>query len=336
MGTLDEGLALTILRNFQLAKLDREMQWQEELQARLSKPPVWSWTPGTFVFPEGLCCYCGGVMRSPAIWRAESLQFYGSWKVVSNGDGTGYFEFDGSHPHVIAGSICMGSETRRASSAADALFLAFNPLSSYFGAQEQPDGAVWDTNTRIKAWLADRFDHRCGFRTKKQRTITGIDNRHVVAAVDGCHCQHCRGHRGEVRCSREGCGEWYDPRRGHGQFTCTICNRHGNVHFCYQHKHELVTCVTCSESQDLFDVATGERIPDEIRFIESCPRCDRPVCHYCLNETADHVDSDECEESRNLGTDSDGECDHHCSSCCEEHGCTRCEDCDLYPSDCSC
>lgn len=307
MGTLDEGLALTILRNFQLAKLDVETQWRENLQAQLAAPPTWRWAPGTFVFPEGLCCYCGGVMRSPAIWRAEGLQYWGSWKLAGEG-ADGYFAFDDSHPHVNNGSICMGGDYQ-ATSVADALFLAFNPLSTYFHGRTMDE----TVEGHIKAWFADRFGHVCG--QANLQTIAGIDNRHLIAAEPGCYCQHCRMHRGEILCPREGCGEWYNPRNGHGTVRCKVCRRitGRDIPYCVEHKHEWRTCVDCDEGQDLIDQRTGERIAEDMIFVEQCPACQKYVCRYCLVETQDHASS--CGGDMVDGSGEDEEEEHTCCDC---------------------
>lgn len=323
MGTLSDELAMTILRNFQIAQLDVAAQWQEDLQTRADKLPRWSWSPGTFVFPEALCCYCGGVMASPAIWRAVELQFYGSWKVVEGAD---YFDFDDTHPHVNNGSICMGGEYR-ASSVADALFLAFNPLSSYFHGENDRDGnPISTTESVIKDWFADRFNHTCGDGPAVQ-AAEGIDLRHVVAAEDGCFCINCRMHRGDVRCNVSGCGQWYDRRVGHGRFRCReVCDRALRLHFCVKHRHERKECERCGATYDLYDTETGTVFAEDAAFISQCETCGKWLCS-------------ECEDRKHgcTGVEPESGCNHECcSDCCRTNGCDTCEDCDNYPPDCAC
>ena len=327
MGTLSEELAVTILRNFNLAQITVQTQWEADLAARMDKPPTWSWTPGTFVFPEGLCCYCGGVMRSPAIWRTDNLQFLGSWKVVGGGS-EGHFEFDDEHPHVNDGSICMGGDGYRATSVADALFLAFNPLSMYFGGDRR---AGISQEGQLKAWFADRFDHRCGEATNTA-TIDGIDIRHVVAPEEGCHCQHCRRHRGKLRCPRETCGQWYAPNVGHGRFRCETCDPDLDRRFCIKHKHDRHECISCADRFDNYD--TGLGTPRADPEIKQCGECGEWVCIYCLGETG-YAPEHRCGQD---GDEDEGsaDCDHHCSECCSDNECAVCEDCELYPSDCHC
>ena len=332
MGTLSEELAVTILRNFNLAQITVTAQWEADLAARMDKPPTWSWTPGTFVFPEGLCCYCGGVMRSPAIWRTDNLQFLGSWKVVGDGGGVGHFEFDDEHPHVNDGSICMGGDGYRATSVADALFLAFNPLSMYFGG----DAAEGTTaEEELKAWFADRFDHRCGEATNIA-TIDGIDIRHVVAPEEGCHCQHCRRHRGEVRCHRETCGQWYAPNVGHGRFKCETCDRSLTRRFCIKHKHDQHRCVNCRDTHDLYDTELGAmRANPEIK---QCGECGEWVCIYCLGEPEGYAPEHGC--VRDGDEEDDEDTAEHvccgCSECCECGVARTCEGCGNSVYSCEC
>lgn len=336
MGTLSEELAVTILRNFSLAQATVQSQWEADLAARMNKPPVWNWTPGTFVFPEGLCCYCGGIMRSVGVWRTDNLQFLGSWKVVSDGGGVGHFEFDDEHPHVNGGSICMGSGNFRASSVGDALFMAFNPLSMYLGGDVDEGTSAEE---ELKEWLADRFDHRCGERTDI-KAAEGIDLRHAVAPEDGCHCQFCRIHRGEVQCRREGCGQWYSPNVGHGRFRCTTCvGERSTVRFCVKHKHDRHGCTSCGDSYDLYDTVLGQLDPNP--NIKQCGECEKWLCWNC--EAPDSgvvhscgVDEDASDPELEDDEDQETDCDHHCADCCEDNNCERCEICGYYPNDCDC
>lgn len=349
MGTLSEELAMTMLRDFQMAVVMQQAEWEMDLAARASKPPVWRWAPGTFVFPEGLCCYCGGVMRSPCIWRAENLQFHGSWKVVEDGDGIGHFAVDLTHPHVHNGSICMGTGNYRTNSVADALFLAFNPFSTYFGDVEDPvTGEFISTNTRIKAWFADRFNHNCDESAEVQ-TASGIDNRHLVEPEDGCHCQHCRIHRKEVRCQREACGQWFNPEVGHGRFRCVRCNPRNTQHFCVKHKHEKHKCMDCTDSHDLYDVVLGQLSTDP--QIKQCGECAAWVCIYCLGEAGGSTPQHECVSGAAVAEKGDElhercgctvccECggEGHCDECGSRDGCEcdRCSDCGEFEDSCTC
>lgn len=297
MGTMSEVMVASMLRSFQLAQVIAQTQREADLAALADKPPVWRWSPGTFVFPEGLCCYCGGVMRSPCIFRAVDQQYYGSWKVVGGPDGVGHFEFDGEHPHANAGSICMGSGGYSAQSTADALFLAFNPTSMYFGGGTD----------QLKTWFADRFDHSC--RDKREvRTIEGVDLAHAVAPVSGCHCAHCRRHRNEEQCPL--CQEWYSRGRGHGRFACRRCEST----FCVKHKHRVEYCVHCRYAEDQFDGATGQAIANP--YLEQCEKCSKYVCRHCMEsrhacaQPAGAETAAEAEDAEELYSP-----DHDCCGC---------------------
>lgn len=312
MGTMREEITAAMLRSFILAQQELQAQWETDLAARIGQPPVWRWSPGTFVFPEALCCYCGGVMRSATIWRAEGRQFLGSWKVVSDGDGLGHFDIDHSHPHVNGGSICMGSSDYKATSVADALFMSFNPLSSYFGGGTGPlpldEGH--STNDQIKAWLADRFDHVCGEGTNVSYA-EGVDNRHLLAPEEDCHCHHCRRHRNEVQCPRETCRKWFSPKTGHGRFKCNCCGE--RLRFCIKHKHEIHMCGRCAGKYDLYDVNIGGPVAEP--SIKQCG-CGVWICAYCVERHARR-----CEQAKetlqgmaprpSLATEVE-----HCDGCC--------------------
>lgn len=326
MGSMSPELVASMLRSFLITGMDMQAQREEELAKRMAQPPVWRWSPGTFVFPEGLCCYCGGVMRSPCIWRAVDLQFYGSWKVVDDGGGLGHLEYDDSHPHVNTGSICMGG-SRSASSVGDALFLAFNPLSTYFGGVPNPAGGLLvNTNQRIKAWFADRFNHTCGIKLEVT-AVAGVDNSHRIAAVAGCTCPHCRGHRHEVQCAL--CSEWHVRDMPHGQHRCHRCSTRS----CFKHEHQVQECVNCHAEFDLWDVNTGQLF--EKPGITPCDKCKKMVCRRCMSPNAGSHQHP-CVRPATVEDEDAGECDHHCDLCCGENGCVPCSACSCYPSDCNC
>lgn len=246
-------------------------------------------------------------MRSRAIWRTDNLQFLGSWKVCGEQEREGYFAYEAGHPHVHGGAICMGREDYRASSVADALFLAFNPLSTYFQNTEE-----LSTEDVIKAWFADRFDHRCGAEAVK--AMDGVDLRHVVAPEDGCHCQHCRQHQGEVHCPREACGEWYTLRVGHGGYRCDTCD--SRRYYCVEHKHEHHRCVDCDDTYDLYNIDLDGLDPDPP--IRQCGECGEWVCEECLGEAEDSSPAHDCVSRDAMDSDEDAEhegCD--CDRCCE-------------------
>ena len=317
MGTMREELVASMLREFNLAAMTAQFRREADLAIRADQPPVWRWSPGTFVFPEGLCCYCGGVMLSPCIWRVEGQQFHGSWKVVDVAGGRGHFVFSDAHPHSNHGSICMGAGDYRAGSVADALFLAFNPTSMYFGGDDERGLGPTD---QLKQWFADRFNHTCGFKLEV-RTIEGVDLAHVIAPEEGCHCGHCRKHRGEIQCPLEGCGEWYTSRVGHGKYSCTTCGRRG-MRFCVEHTHQQKICNNCGDGCDLWDVGTGALFDPPP--ITQCEACKVWICNYCMSmdagisrhgcvrgkvvEVAEEVDENTC---------------HHecCRVCCVDNGC---------------
>lgn len=326
-GTLSELILLTMLRSFHTAQQELQAQWEAEMRSREVTSTTWSWTPGTFVFPEGLCCYCGGVMRSRAIWRTTAQQFIGSYKLVDDGDGAGHFDVDRSHPHVTGTSICMGGGDYHSHSVADALFMSFNPLSSYFGDNDHsPLGSGHDTNAQIKAWLADRFDHRCGEGTGPA-FVEGADNRHVLAPEKGCHCHHCRKHRNEVRCPRETCAKWYDPKEGHGRFKCETCQEWSgmNIRYCTKHKHDRHTCKHCEVDYDLRNVNTGK--VKEIPEIQQCDGCGAWVCIYCTGVHRKRCDGQVFEEEAVEV--------EHCDCCMDDDDCGGvCSDCGHC--DCEC
>lgn len=308
-GTLTTEIAVSMLRAFQVAQLEEQLRRQEAETVKDGMPRTWRWAPGTFVFPEGLCCYCGAIIQSKAIWRAVDLQFYGSYKLVAHGNGTGRFVFSDRHPHVNNGSICMGSGNYHARSVADALFLALNPTSSYFGSMT----GTTSTNDQIKEWLLDRFDHKCDRRRKVTVTpVGGMDLAHLVTPVAGCSCPFCRQHRNEIQCAVVGCGTWYEAGNDHGEFYCDYCERT----YCVQHRHQHLRCARCRGSYDLFNIATGEKFAPPP--IAQC-KCGRNFCTHCREVHS-------C----------DSDCDHHCANCCEEAGCGLCDSCDCYPADCDC
>lgn len=317
MGTMSEELVASMLRSFRLVELERQTARQEELAGRADKPPVWRWAQGTFVFPEGLCCYCGGVMRSPCIFQAVNRQYYGSWKVVRGEDGVGRLVYDDSHPHVNNGSICMGAGNYQAGSVADALFLAFNPLSSYFGEMIDPvtDQSI-NTNTRIKRWFADRFDHSC--ESKLDVTaIAGVNQDHVIAAVEGCHCPHCRLHRNEVQCQIATCRAWIDPGQSHGQFTCRRCM---GRRYCIRHEHDFHQCMDCGGNFDLWCRDTGTR--HEVPPISQCAECEAWVCDWCMSMEAGSERHACVRTAEDKADEDDDYCDHSCClDCCARHGC---------------
>lgn len=319
MGKLNAEMAVTLLRSFTLAQLEQQAQWDVERQARVDQPPIWSWAPGTFLFPEALCCYCGGTLQSLSIWRVKDQQFLGSWKVEGEGS-EGYLSFRNDHPHVLAGSVCMGGDANyKATSVADALFLGFNPLSMYF------EGG----NEELKEWFEDRFDHRCG-EGRVGRTAGGVDNAHLVNPVAGCHCPHCRMGRGEVQCPREKCRKWYVSDKGHGRYLCSVCGG-SKGKFCFKHNHDRRTCGHCRSRFELVDLETGK--PKDVPDIRQCEDCKQMVCLWCLGEKPDTRRLHCC------GEEEGRPCTHHCEGCCRENDCdypNRCDECEELYDECAC
>jgi len=119
---LSEAGRATILRSFTA----RQAELAEE---RETAGTTWRWTNGIYLFPEGRCPYCRGIIHSDRIWVIEEDDFAGRYRL------TGRFKLShgrlvrepADHPHVNGGHICMGNSR----SAAHALFYGMNPGSAY-------------------------------------------------------------------------------------------------------------------------------------------------------------------------------------------------------------
>lgn len=297
---METSIAISMLQQFGGLLAERLVQQEEAASPKPDTSRSWRWAEGAYVFPEGLCPYCGAIMQSPCIWLVDGLNFLGSWKVTANG-----FVKSDVHPHVSDGSICMGRSQR----VGDALFLGINPLSMYTTSLPAVPGET-DRNTaevRLKAWLADRFDHVCG--QDKRTALEGVNITHSIAPEKGCGCGYCRQHRSEVLCPL--CKQWYREGRSHGDVYCNYCERN----FCREHKH--VKCVDCGESYNLNN-------PTEAAYTSPCEDCERHVCNYCSGVAPGSERTHNCSEyeDEETGVTCDN-CDArlHCANCLSEHVC---------------
>lgn len=125
----------------------------EARQSRVTTTTAWRWDNGVYPFPEAFCPFCKVVMRSPCIWKVSEV----SPKLlgVVGPSGAKLVSLPLLHPHVhYYGSICMdGGTGRRATSAAEALFLAINPQSTLQGFGRYRRYGRWSD------WLLKYFDH---------------------------------------------------------------------------------------------------------------------------------------------------------------------------------
>lgn len=120
------------------------------LEARLpvkqrDGPTKWKWAEGVYRFPDAVCSWCGGTMRSQSIWvvleDARVLYAHirlGNGRLLVN-------SVVAPHPHIHSTNrhICIGN----ARSIEEALFFGLNGGDAYRGITRE--------------WLADEFGHTC-------------------------------------------------------------------------------------------------------------------------------------------------------------------------------
>lgn len=172
----------------------------------------WQWRPGTLLFPEGRCCYCGAVVRSNRLWVAESGWLRGQLKL--DGD-TAVWERP-NHPHAgTDGGMCLGGTT---DDLVTILFFAVNPTDTLRWHNQPAEAAAG-----IRAWYAEMFGHACKTaEAEASGILVAADG--IFAAVTpvhrdrppNCPCScGCNSADGSCDCGCPSCVcDW---------FTCELC-----------------------------------------------------------------------------------------------------------------
>lgn len=118
---------------------------------------TWRWAEGVILFPEALCPYCNGVMKSRWFWwvddRSQRLIMAARFDERSNTQLVKVTSY--VHPHVdghAGGHVCCGS----AKSASEALFLGLGLGSPYW--HPDPD------------WYKRAFDHVCSGKAARRNS----------------------------------------------------------------------------------------------------------------------------------------------------------------------
>lgn len=149
----------------------------------------WRFTPGTFLFPEGRCCYCGEAVRSNRLWALDAVgggRLFGQLNVAGK---TAVFEKP-EHPHAgTDGVLCTGGHD-----VLTALFFGVNP------------GDVIRRGMDIKEWYRKMFDHECGKQKLKPANALFVERatRREDAPICGCECE-CSPRWGHCGCGHEEC-----------------------------------------------------------------------------------------------------------------------------------
>ena len=122
----------------------------------------WRWAEGVILFPEALCPFCNGVMKSPRIWHVDErgqrliavarLDIEGKVQKVQSS----------VHPHVngqAGGGVCLGN----ARSTSEALFFGLGLGAPYWNAP--------------RAWYKAAFDHECSSSSRR------LSRDHLTASM---------------------------------------------------------------------------------------------------------------------------------------------------------
>jgi hypothetical protein len=281
---MDEIIRASLLREFSVR------------QAEVEDPEAvkqWHWTPGTILFPEGICPWCNQTMTSSFIWvvRGPVLK---SIVRVENGR---LLPAVRRHPHIdgSSGAICMGQD-------------GHDPIAALFS-NMFPDGAYgsWtpaQPGARLlwKEWLNEYWSHSCDSLQADGCRLEDGTRRKVPIPCDH-HCVVCCR---EMRCRIN----WRDGVRG-----CLCgCYCHpadfgpGDYCSCGHHSRQENPCECPQNPRHV------RRPESRLDVTQECG-CQLYCCEECDNAGRSErgCNDDGCRSCYSCDCG-----DHHCEDCCQE------------------
>lgn len=235
-------------------------------------PHVWGFRRDINVtaFPEGICPFCKGVIKSNAIWLIDTTAGVERLHAIGVVEGRKvawyYSEQNRIHPHVgMSTFICMGDGDRGARSAEEALFFGMNPRGQY-----SSDVTSWGNvagHLRSEVW-----NHDCAEMCEEYPPDEDEEEESYWCEIcdDRFSTTHDTWYCGE--CQRTYCAE-ADNENAHSY--CEFCDDC----FWEEHAHNPRICIECVEEFDL----NSHHFGHARTTMHYCNDCENYVCFRCFN-----------------------------------------------------